>query len=400
MLGIVGGRYTVPISLRKFPCIRKPPAEKFRSSSKRIRKLSRAERSAYTETSTRTDFIDPLFAALGWDMHHNAEVTREEASGRKRVDYAFKIKGVTRFLLEAKNLDADLANPDFAKQATDYAWNRGVDWVVLTNFHELKLYFVSEYHRINPILSLGHEEFLRRFDELRLLSKDSIRDHELQKRAVGIQRRHPVDKQLYEDLAGWRRALLTNLRQFHQDWSEQQHEEATQLILNRLIFIRNVEDREIEDSQLLSMLRQLKGRESQLPAHLVKLFRDLDAVYNAQLFAKHFCEDYEGPAEPLVNMVRGLNHRVDLTPYNFAAIGADVLGTIYEQYLTLAQAEQERRSRQGIYYTPRFVVSYIVRNTVVKALEAARERGGSAAARKDKRAGPRLWLRLFPHRRF
>ncbi len=343
--------------------------------------LNREERSAYTETSTRTDFIDPLFAALGWDMHHNAEVTREEASGRKRVDYAFKINDRTRFLLEAKSLTADLANPDFAKQATDYAWNRGVDWVVLTNFHELKLYFVSEYHRINPILSLGHEDFLRRFDELRLLSKDSIRDHELQKRAVGIQRRHPVDKQLYEDLAGWRRALLTNLRQFHQDWSEQQHEEATQLILNRLIFIRNVEDREIEDSQLLSMLRQLKGRESQLPAHLVKLFRDLDAVYNAQLFAKHFCEDYEGPAEPLVNMVRGLNHRVDLTPYNFAAISADVLGTIYEQYLTLAQAEQARRKQQGIYYTPRFVVHYIVRNTVVKALEAARERGGSAAAR-------------------
>ena len=343
--------------------------------------LNRAERNTYTETSTRTDFIDPLFAALGWGMQNNAEVTREEASGRKRVDYAFKINDRTRFLLEAKSLTADLANPDFARQATDYAWNRGVDWVVLTNFHELKLYFVSEYHRINPILSLGHEEFLRRFDELRLLSKDSIRDHELQKRAVGIQRRHPVDKQLYEDLAGWRRALLTNLRQFHQDWSEQQHEEATQLILNRLIFIRNVEDREIEDSQLLSMLRQLKGRESQLPAHLVKLFRDLDAVYNAQLFAKHFCEGYGGPAEPLVNMVRGLNHRVDLTPYNFAAISADVLGTIYEQYLTLAQAEQARRKQQGIYYTPRFVVSYIVRNTVVKALEAARERGGSAAAR-------------------
>ena len=130
------------------------------------------------------------------------------------------------------------------------------------------------------------------------------------------------------------------------------------------------------------MLRQLKGRESQLPAHLVQLFRDLDAIYNAQLFAKHFCEDYEGPAEPLVNMVRGLNHRVDLTPYNFAAISADVLGTIYEQYLTLAQAEQARRKQQGIYYTPRFVVSYIVRNTVVKALEAARERGGSAAARR------------------
>ena len=344
--------------------------------------LNREERSTYTETSTRTDFIDPLFAALGWDMHHNAEVTREEASGRKRVDYAFKIKGVTRFLLEAKNLDADLANPDFAKQATDYAWNRGVDWAVLTNFHELKLYFVSQYHRITPIISLGHEEFLHLFDELWLLSKESMEARAIQKRAVGIPRRQPVDKQLYEDLAGWRRGLLTNLREYHKDWSEKQQEEAAQLILNRLIFIRNVEDRDIEEPQLLPMLRQLEGRESQLPAQLAELFRELDAIYNAQLFAEHFCEGYGGPAEPLVNMVRGLNYRIDRTTYNFEAISADVLGTIYEQYLTLVQSEQARRKQQGIYYTPRFVVRYIVRNTVVKALEAARERGGSAAARR------------------
>ncbi len=315
-------------------------------------------------------------------MHHNAEVTREEASGRKRVDYAFKIKGVTRFLLEAKNLDADLANPDFAKQATDYAWNRGVDWAVLTNFHELKLYFVGQYHRITPIISLGHEDFLRSFDDLWLLSKEAMEARAIQKRAVGIPRRQPVDKQLYEDLAGWRRALLTNLREYHKDWTEKQQEEAAQLILNRLIFIRNVEDRDIEEAQLLPMLRQLEGRESQLPAHLAELFRELDAIYNAQLFAQHFCEDYGGPAEPLVNMVRGLNYRVDRTTYDFEAISADVLGTIYEQYLTLVQSEQARRKQQGIYYTPRFVVRYIVRNTVVKALEAARERGGSAAARK------------------
>lgn len=355
----------------------------------RYRQLDRHARSDYNETATRTNFIDPLFAALGWNMQNNAEVAREEGQSvrlhgpRKRVDYAFKINGVTRFLLEAKKLGAELVDPIHAKQATDYAWNRGVDWVVLTNFHELKVYFVSETHRTTPVFSLGHEEFERRFDELRLLSKASIRNHELQQRAVGIPRRQPVDQQLYEDLKGWRRDLLANLSQYHPAWSAAQREEATQLILNRLIFIRNVEDREIEDPKLLPLLRQLEGRaEAQLPQHLARLFRDMDEIYNAQLFAKHFCEDYAGPAEPLVKMVRGLNHRIDATPYDFAAIGADVLGTIYEQYLTLAQAEQARRKQQGIYYTPLFVVRYIVRNTVLKALEAARERGGLAAARR------------------
>ncbi len=326
-------------------------------------------------------------------MHHNAEVTREEASGRKRVDYAFKIKGVTRFLLEAKNLDAELANPDYARQATDYAWNRGVDWAVLTNFCELKLYYVSRYsHHIIPFISLGHEEFLCRFDKLWLLSKVSMTARELQERAVGIPRRQPVDKQLYEDLAGWRQDLLANLREFLPDWTEEQREEAVQLILNRLIFIRNVEDREIEDPLLLPVLRQLEGRAvSKLPAHLLSLFRELDAIYNAQLFAEHYCEnyffeDYGGSAKLLQDIVNGLHYRnyhiqKALIPYDFSVIGADVLGTIYEQYLSLAQSKQAHRKQQGIYYTRRFVVRYIVRNTVVKALDAAFERGGIAAAR-------------------
>ena len=247
---------------------------------KRYQSLGRSERGQYSEDDTRTNFIDPLFAALGWDMGNHTEVSREEgrslgARGRDRVDYAFKVKGVTRFLLEAKSLKTELAHPDFARQATDYAWNRGVDWAVLTNFHELKVFFVGEYHRSQPLFMLGHEEYLRHFDELRLLSKAAIQGQELQRRAVGIQRRQPVDQQLYEDLAGWRRELLENLRQFHPQWTVQQHEEATQLILNRLIFIRNVEDRAIEDALLLPLLRQLEGSESQLPARLERTLSEV-----------------------------------------------------------------------------------------------------------------------------
>ena len=90
---------------------------------------------------------------------------------------------------------------------------------------------------------------------------------------------------------------------------------------------------------------------------------------------------YAGEALSLLQLVEGLLKGRDGTPYDFAAIGADVLGAIYEQYLTQVQAERERRKQQGIYYTPRYVVSYIVRNTLTRALEAAQERGGLAAAR-------------------
>ncbi|MCY4525962.1 MAG: N-6 DNA methylase [Anaerolineaceae bacterium] len=354
--------------------------------------LTLAQRRAYNETATRNDFIDPLFEALGWNMHDNAEVAREDlvktVKQRKRVDYAFKTRGVTRFLLEAKRPSASLDDSDSIRQATDYAWNQGVDWVVLCNFDELRVFFASHFGRgarHRPVLVLHHKEYESRIDDLWLLSRPATDSRELARQMRGLPRRQPVDEQLFEDLAEWRRDLLGAARAYNEDWTQEQCEEAVQRILNRLIFIRNVEDRGIEDPHLVSLAHELVDNprsNAALPQRLVDLFRQLDDVYNERLFAQHFSEDYVGEAQPLVDMVKGLDHRVDGTSYDFSAIGVDVLGTIYEQYLTKVQAERERRKQQGIYYTPRFVVSYIVRNTLTRALEAAMERGGLEAARR------------------
>ncbi|MDD9955338.1 MAG: N-6 DNA methylase [Anaerolineaceae bacterium] len=354
----------------------------------RFENLTPARRRAYNETATRNDFIDPLFAALGWNMHDNAEVAREDTvNRRKRVDYAFKTRGVTRFLLEAKRPTASLDDSDSIRQATDYAWNQGVDWAVLCNFDEIRVFYASHFgrgERHRPVLVLHHSEYESRFDDLWLLSRTPTDTRELAKQMRGLPRRQPVDEQLFEDLAEWRRDLLGAAQAYNENWTQEQCEEAVQRILNRLIFIRSVEDRGIEDPHLVSLAHELVDNprtSAALPKRLVDLFRQLDDVYNARLFARHFSEDYVGEAQPLVDMVKGLDHRIDGTTYNFSAIGVDVLGTIYEQYLTKVQAERERRKLQGIYYTPRYIVSYIVRNTLTRALEAAMERGGLEAAR-------------------
>jgi len=64
--------------------------------------------------------------------------------------------------------------------------------------------------------------------------------------------------------------------------------------------------------------------------------------------------------------------------YNFSAIGPDVLGKVYEQYLGhLLQKAGKRgedlgktkRKKQGIYYTPTFIVDYIVQNALGPVLD-------------------------------
>jgi len=90
--------------------------------------------SKYTEEETKKDFILPLFRALGWDVEDSSEVTAEETISKKRVDYGFRINGIPKFFLEAKALKEDLDDPEFAKQAINYAWHKGCTWAVLTDF--------------------------------------------------------------------------------------------------------------------------------------------------------------------------------------------------------------------------------------------------------------------------
>ena len=67
------------------------------------------------------------------------------------------------------------------------------------------------------------------------------------------------------------------------------------------------------------------------------------------------------------------------TEYNYSAIDVDVLGTIYENYLAYMQKGIElvggkaHRKEQGIYYTPKYIVDYIVKNTIRESLSNLKE---------------------------
>src|SRR3990172_6145848 len=102
--------------------------------------LNSSQVKSFNEANTKQSFIEPLFKALGWDVDTTSEVTLEERASSGRVDYAFKLNGVSQFYLEAKPLKADLTNPEYAKQAVTYAYGKGVTWAVLTDFEELRLF--------------------------------------------------------------------------------------------------------------------------------------------------------------------------------------------------------------------------------------------------------------------
>jgi len=353
----------------------------------------------YTEADTRRVFIMPLFQALGWDIYNREEVAEEVKVTSGRVDYVFKLHGVSQFYLEAKALRAELTTPEYVKQAITYAYNKGITWAVLTDFEGLQVYN-AQTGRLFINLSCGN--YLRDFDDLWLLSRESLENNALNEKAEkygALPPRLRVEQRLFNQLRRWREELFTQLYHYNRKLSFNQIDEVIQRLFNRLIFIRTCEDRKIEDRVLLSAVHEWHsgGCKGELIEALLRIFRDFDGYYDSDLFEFHLVDQAFIESVTIESIINGLYEIPGgMASYDFSLIDADVLGAVYEQYLghvaTVAKqrakeaqvrmdlgfpsetkfeltTKKERRKEHGIYYTPRFVTDYIVKETVGRFLK-------------------------------
>lgn len=352
---------------------------------------------SYNEERTKNEFIEPLFEALGWDLRnreHDDEVTKEEKVSKGRVDYAFRINGIPKFFVEAKPFKIDLNDPVLGQQAINYAYLKNVTWAILTDFEGIKVFNSELKARTlweSQVLELEYRDFLNKFDDLWLLSKEAMTSGLLDKFAEERgkkQKKSPIDKQLLSDFTKWRELLSRDISKLNQSrkLTQEDLDESVQRILDRLIFIRKCEDIGIEPAELRSRLRiQEDKQRGKLVKELVDIFRYFRKNYNSGLFGEkeqdtHLCDTLQISNNVLRIIINGLYTTEDRSIYyDFSAIDADVLGNIYEQYLShilrktpkraKIEVRKDHRKEHGIYYTPTYIVDYIVRNTLGEILK-------------------------------
>ena len=194
------------------------------------------------------------------------------------------------------------------------------------------------------------------------------------------QKREQIGSKILGDMIEWRGVLTKNINKYDHKLDEETLDEAVQRILDRLIFIKSCEDRQIENNMLLAKARQWAEnwqKSRGLWAELILVFREFDQKYNSKLFEPHPCELLKIDNDVINKIINELNGDEEgLVKYDFSAIPADILGSIYEQYLghilkksaktTKVIEKHAHRKEQGIYYTPTYIVDYIVKNTLVE----------------------------------
>jgi hypothetical protein len=363
----------------------------------------------YLEEEVKIDFINPFFEALGWDVQntqslspYEREVVVEKGKTTGRPDYNFRIDGQTKFFVEVKAPREPLHKIAHVLQAKSYAWNtKNVFIVLLTDFKEFRLFDATiKPDPKNPdqglVFELTYDKYMENLDKLLLLSKEEVEkgslDKIILKDAKSKKLRIPVDRAFLDDLTKWREELAKdiykrNIKELGYQTDEEETKinvkilnEAVQKMLDRLIFIRIAEDRKIiEPKSLLDEVEWWKmgGKRRNLQRRLVDRFLGWNQDFNGELLKPGACDVLTIDSELLADIIDGLYF--PKCPYRFDVIGVELLGSIYEKYLgktirvtpkrALIEEKPEVRKAGGVYYTPQYIVEYIVKNTVGKIIE-------------------------------
>ncbi|MCE9586315.1 N-6 DNA methylase [Candidatus Uhrbacteria bacterium] len=340
----------------------------------------------YNEEQLRTEFLNPFFEVLGWDMENklakgaDRDVHYEKLVHGKAPDFGFYLDKKLRFFVEAKKPALNVcSNQDAALQLRGYGWSAKTARSILTDFEELSIYDTairpksSDAAKIARLDCIKFTEYVERWDEIAgLFSREAVLGGSLEK-LTKKRAQQAVDDELLDDISKWRELLAHNIANRNKI-PEERLNRIVQDSIARILFLRICEDRGIAHEGELSNV--IEGEDNY--KKLYKLFKKAEQRYDSDLFEVESIADLKIDDKVLKEVISELYF--PKSPYKFDAIPAEILGQVYEQFLgkvirltegghARVELKPEVRKAGGIYYTPTYIVEYIVKNTVGKLVE-------------------------------
>ena len=370
---------------------------------------------AYKEAQLEDEYLKPFLRCLNWNVSSegiSSPADREvivQVKGKKgkEPDYLLQLEGKPCFYIEAKHPKYKLwKETGYIWQAYSYAYStqssvqsRKVDFSLLTDFEEFRFFDCTfkptkNLTLLNNFVSIDwkYTDYIAKFDELwdsfekRQVKKGSLESRYLDEKKAKANR-IPPDKAFLDDLDnlknGWRIQLAKDIHKFKPDLASGHVTAAVQCVLDRFIFIKVLSDREIEDDYLAQIITEIdkvaiKSEKGILNETCKKLFEKLNQTYNGSIFQKR--EELDNVSLSNKTLAKILKEFLpENSRYNFKQIPVEILGKIYEQFLgkivvikntrTVIEEKPEVRKAGGVYYTPQYIVDYIVENTVGEKLK-------------------------------
>lgn len=347
-------------------------------------------RNAYNEHSCRIEYIDPLLKLLGWDVENEKglapqyrEVIAENYSTRSdRPDYTVTLRGVPKFFVEAKKPAVDITKDAApAVQTRKYGWNAKHKLAVLTNFEHLAIYDTCHIAHEDDGCAVAryrlyhYTEYIEKFAEISsLISRNSVYsgkfDSYLDENfpAIGGHTQE-VDALFLSQINEWRVALSNELYAKGGRYASLEVlNDVVQEFINQIVFLRICEDKNLP---LYHKLKETITDPTHLKDKLEELFRSADRRYNSGMFSG---DDiiFDLSCDVIKDMIEDLYY--PQSPYLFNIIEPNLLGKIYEMFLTeqlvlldnntIGLGRKKDCQNRSVVTTPTEIVKYMVEKTL------------------------------------
>jgi len=351
-----------------------------------------------SEETIRT-WVNELLSIFDWNVMDTSQILQEKVlskvekerlneiySTSTRPDYTFKTGNQKLTFLDAKAVNVNIeTSSSSAFQIKSYGWSITAPCTFLTNFEEFAIYDCTYIPNQNQPANLGRtyfkiDEYVDNFDVLeKHLLKSNVLNGTLEKlysdtltNVRSIQKLTP-DLVFAEQLSNFRLSLAKNIVEKNAELINNNAEllaYLTQVIINRIIFIRICEARRIESDGLLLTFQQ-NGFWSQFK----------NSSYN------DFFLHYDGPLFDRINNVQELEIDDEIigelisllyypSPYRFEVIPTKLLSDIYEIFLSkkliIENGEVSEKIKleyiktNGAISTPQYLVQDLLKRTILK----------------------------------
>jgi len=322
-------------------------------------------------------------AAMGWsptpDPTETDTVQQIICDARGNAGILLCVNGMPGLFLRVA--DRAISDPLEVYETLLFGWNLEAWFTAIPGPHELLRVYNTTYRPSKESIIRGEESPIAELSladvldietvqqvtgQLLLLSPDTWRSQDYQQflKSPTGQRRLTVDNALIRDLQDWRLALVRNLHERYPDAPLGELDSAAQQVLDEIIFIRFCEDRELTNLEsLFDLAASAKG--DQFLDRFQALVGAYELLFDTSLFDPTLTEHFR-PAPSVLQTI--IAQAIEF--YKFDLLDVDLLGRIYEEYLSYElrsdrynlfyEIQMERRKQQGIYYTPSYIVQYLV----------------------------------------
>lgn len=343
----------------------------------------------YQEGFLRDLFVQIFGYMLNPADNYNLTTELKNLKGAKKCDGAILKDDKALAVIELKGMDTtDLSRIE--TQAFGYKNNHPTcRYVITSNFQKLRFYIDNAVEYLEfDLFKLDFEAFKLLY--LLLQAENLLNDLPLKIKSESLSQEEKITHALYQDYSAFKRALFADLCAKNSQYNALELFAKTQKLLDRLLFIFFA-----EDSGLLSantahtmLIEWQKLKDLKMPIsvydQLKRYFHFLNTGYkdeHSEIFA------YNGglfkPDEILDSLIISddilSKHIKKIADYNFASeIDVNILGHIFENSLNeideikaelngeKIDKKSTKRKKDGVFYTPKYITSYIIQNTIGK----------------------------------